>query len=139
VYIGLPGFLGVEVVQSSSPNPKQQASDEERSGSGGRSSPGGNNSACQPDNQQAGVPAQIAPASTGALILGILCGTAANSQGLVPGDVITSVNGRPVTTPGSLTGITAKFHAGDVVSVGWESISGAKHTTSMRLGSGPAR
>jgi S1-C subfamily serine protease len=139
VYIGLPGFLGVEVAQSSSPNPRQQASDQEHSGGSGRSSPGGNDSACQPDNQQTGVPAQIAPASTGALILGILCGTAANTQGLVPGDVITSVNGRPVTTPGSLTSITAKFHAGDVISVGWQSISGAQHTTSMRLGSGPAR
>jgi S1-C subfamily serine protease len=139
VYIGLPGFLGVEVAQSSSPNPQQQRSDEEQSGGGGGSSSGGSNRACQPDNQQTGVPAQIAPASTGALILGILCGTAANSQGLVPGDVITSVNGRPVTTPNSLTGITAKFHAGDVVSVGWESVSGVKYTTSMRLGSGPAR
>ncbi len=28
VYIGLPGFLGVEVAQSNSPNPQQQAADE---------------------------------------------------------------------------------------------------------------
>jgi S1-C subfamily serine protease len=53
--------------------------------------------------------------------------------------VITSVNGEAVTTPGSLTGITSKYHPGDVVSVGWVSISGAQHTTPIRLGFGPAR
>ena len=72
------------------------------------------------------------------LILGILCGTAADSR-LAPGDVITSVDGRAVTTPGSLTGITAMYHPGQVVSVGWVGLGGEKHTTSIRLGNGPAR
>ena len=34
VYIGLPGFLGVEVAQSNSPNPQQQAADERQAGDG---------------------------------------------------------------------------------------------------------
>ena len=34
VYIGLPGFLGVEVAQSNSPDPQQQAADERQSGDG---------------------------------------------------------------------------------------------------------
>jgi S1-C subfamily serine protease len=136
VYIGLPGFLGVEVAQSASSNPQQQAADEEQTGSGG---PGGGQSGCQVNNGQVSVPVTIAPAKSGALILGVLCGTAASAKGLAPGDVIISVGGRTVTTPGSLTGITAKYHAGAVVSLTWIGVRGNKHTVSMKLGAGPAR
>jgi S1-C subfamily serine protease len=138
VYIGLPGFLGVEVAESSSANPRQQASDEEQSG-GGSVNRSGNQAACQNTNQQLNIPASIAPAASGALILGVLCGTPAQTTGLAPGDVILSVEGQAVTTPGSLSGITARYHPGTVVSVRWEGIGGARHTTSMRLSSGPAR
>jgi S1-C subfamily serine protease len=58
---------------------------------------------------------------------------------MVPGDVITAVNGQPVTTPGSLTTITGKYHPNEVVSVLWVSLDGIEHTTKMRLGEGPAR
>jgi S1-C subfamily serine protease len=136
VYIGLPGFLGVEVAESSSSNPQQQAADEEQTGGGG---PGGGQTGCQSNNQEISVPTTIAPANTGALILGVLCNTVASSKGLAPGDVITSVNGRAVSTPGSLTGITAKYHAGQVVSVTWVGVRGVKHTSSLKLGAGPAR
>ena len=137
VYIGLPGFLGVEVAMSSSPDPQQQAADEAQ-GSGGRAASGGG-SACQATNQPAGVPARVAPIAAGALILGVLCDTAATSAGMVPGDVITSVAGQPITTPNSLTGITAKYHPNDIVSVIWVSLNGVEHTTRMMLGPGPAR
>jgi S1-C subfamily serine protease len=138
VYIGLPGFLGVEVAQSNSPNPQQQAADEQ-AGQGAGPLQGGNSQGCVASNQPFSGAGQIAPASTGALVLGVLCGTAAQADGLGAGDVITSVDGHPVTTPGSLTGITAKYHAGTVISVGWEAVGGAKHTSSITLGSGPAR
>jgi S1-C subfamily serine protease len=138
VYIGLPGFLGVQVPVSSSANPRQQASDEEQSGGGGVT-PGGHQAACQNSNQQLSVPAKIAPAASGALILGVLCGTPAQTGGLAAGDVILAVDGRAVTTPGSLTGITARYHPGTVVSVRWQGVSGVKHTTSLRLTAGPAR
>jgi S1-C subfamily serine protease len=141
VYIGLPGFLGVEVPQSSSSSPRQQAIDEQQAlGNGGNGSrQHGGNAACLVGGQPSTVPTRIAPVGTGALILGILCGTAADSGGLVPGDVITSVDAHPVTTPDSLTGITAMYHPGEVVSVDWVGIGGAKHTTSITLGNGPAR
>jgi len=74
-----------------------------------------------------------------ALIVGVLCDSAAASAGMVPGDVITSVDRQPVTTPGSLTTITGKYHPGDVVSVLWVSLNGIEHTTKMQLGEGPAR
>jgi S1-C subfamily serine protease len=137
VYIGLPGFLGVEVATSSSPDPQQQAADEAQGN--GRRAAAGEGSSCQTTNQQAGIPARIAPIAEGALILGVLCNTAATSAGMVPGDVITSVAGQPITTPESLTGITAKYHPNDIVSVTWVSLNGVEHTTRMMLGPGPAR
>ncbi|MBV9092490.1 MAG: trypsin-like peptidase domain-containing protein [Streptosporangiaceae bacterium] len=140
VYIGLPGFLGVDVAQSDSPDPRQQAADERQSGNGNGSFAGGRNGgACLTDGQQPAVPASIAPAGTGALIIGVLCGTAASSRGLAPGDVITSVNGQAVTTPGSLTAITARHHPGDVVTIAWEGTDGTRHAASITLGDGPAR
>ena len=135
VYIGLPGFLGVEVATSASPNPQQQAADEAQGGDRAA----GSGASCQTPNQQAGVPANIAPIAAGALILGVLCNTAATSAGMVPGDVITSVAGQPITTPDSLTGITAKYHPNNIVSVIWVSLNGVEHTTRMMLGAGPAR
>jgi S1-C subfamily serine protease len=138
VYIGLPGFLGVEVAQGNSADPRQQAADERRSGDnpgrGRQAGPG-----CVADGQAPGVPHRIAPAASGALIMGVLCGTAAQSGGLVAGDVVLSVNGQVVTTPDSLTTITAKFHPGAVVSVTWEAVNGSRHTARITLGRGPAR
>jgi S1-C subfamily serine protease len=147
VYIGLPGFLGVEVAQSNSPDPQQQAADE-RQADGGQdgSGPGGGRQggphgslACVTGGQEPGVPERIAPASSGALILGVVCGSAAQTQGLKAGDVIISVNGQAVTTPGSLTAITAKYHPRDVVSVAYQAINGSQHRVRILLGDGPAR
>ena len=138
VYIGLPGFLGVEVAQSNSADPQQQAADERRSsGDAG----GGNQgrTGCVADGQEPGVPHRIAPAASGALIVGVLCETAAQSRGLVAGDVVLSVDGQVVTTPDSLTTITAKYHPGGVVSVTWVAINGSRHTARIVLGPGPAR
>jgi S1-C subfamily serine protease len=142
IYIGMPGFLGVEVAQSNSADPRQQAADEQSGDNqGGQAGDGQNGAgqACVVGGQQPSVPRRIAPASTGALILGILCGTAAQSRGLAPGDVIISVNGQAVTTPGSLTSITARYHPGTVVSVGWEAVNGSRHKARIMLGDGPAR
>jgi S1-C subfamily serine protease len=147
VYIGLPGFLGVEVAQSNSPDPQQQAADERQadggqdgSGQGGGRQGGPHGSlACVTGGQEPGVPARIAPASSGALILGVVCGSAAQTQGLKAGDVIISVNGQAVTTPGSLTAITAQYHPRDVVSVAYEAINGSQHRVRILLGDGPAR
>jgi S1-C subfamily serine protease len=143
VYIGTPGFLGVVVAESNSPNPRQQAFDAQesehggRGGSGGPGNPGG--SGCVTADQVPGVPASIAPVSSGVLILGVLCGSAAAADGLAPGDVITSIDGHAVTAPGSLTGLTATYHSGTVVSVSWAGVNGARHTTQVLLGNGPAR
>jgi S1-C subfamily serine protease len=137
IYIGLPGFLGVEVGQSTSSSPQQQASDERQSGNAG--GPRRGRLACLADGQEPVVPDRIAPAGSGALILGVLCGSAAQTRGLAAGDVITSVDGQAITTPGSLTAITARYRAGQVVSVGYQAPNGSRHTAKVLLGDGPAR
>ena len=53
--------------------------------------------------------------------------------------MIISVNGQAVTTPGSLTAITARYHPGDVVSVAYQAINGSRHRVRILLGDGPAR
>ena len=58
---------------------------------------------------------------------------------MVPGDVITAVSRQPITTPGSLTTITATYHPSEMVSVQWVSRDGIEHSTRMQLGNGPAR
>ncbi len=133
VYIGLPGFLGVDVAQSSSPNPQQQAVAARPPRSNGSAT------ACVAAGQQPRVPAKIAPAGRGALVVGVLCGSPAQSKGLAAGDVITSVDGQPITTPASLTATTARYHPGTTVSVGWRAANGSRHTTRIVLGDGPAR
>jgi S1-C subfamily serine protease len=139
VYIGLPGFLGVVVAQSNSASPQQQNADEQQSGNTQGGPPSRAGQACLVGGQEPARTKRIAPAGTGALILGILCGTAAQSRGLAPGDVIISVNGQAITTPGSLTAVTARYHPGTVVSVSWVAVNGSRHQARMLLGNGPAR
>jgi S1-C subfamily serine protease len=134
IYIGVPGFLGVEVATSDSDSPQQQAADEIKAGGTRSGSP-----ACQTGNAQPIVPQKVAPIAAGALIVGVLCETAADAAGMVPGDVITAVNGQPITTPGSLTSTTTKYHPNEIVKVQWVSQDGMEHVTRMQLGQGPAR
>jgi S1-C subfamily serine protease len=134
VYIGTPGFLGVQLASSGSSNPAQQRTDQIARGtaeSTGR--------ACENSGQTTTVPGRIAPTGAGALVLGVLCQTAASQLGLVPGDVITSVDGQPVTTPTSLTQATSRDRATDVVTITWTGLDGTQHSKSIEMGYGPAR
>ena len=137
IQIGLPGFLGVLVPQSNSSSPQQQAQQQEGQ-EGGFGGAGGTQSCVTTDTSNS-VPSTIAPASSGALIDNVLCGSAAASAGLGAGDVITAVNGQAVTSPGSLTTIMAKYHGGEKVSVSYVSTSGAKQNVSLTLGTSPAK
>jgi S1-C subfamily serine protease len=84
------------------------------------------------------VPARIAPARSGALVDGVLCGTVAASAGLFAGDVITSIGGRAVTTPGSLTAIIGRYRPGSQAQLAWVSPGGSMHTALVTLNAGPA-
>ena len=151
VQIGLPGFLGVLVPQSNSTSPAQQAQQQRQQiqQQQGAGPPGSNNgsgngpppqgTSCTNTQADTSVPSSIAPASSGALVDGVLCGTAAATAGLVSGDVITAVNGQPVTTPGSLTTMMSGFRPGTKVKLSWETISGQNKTETLTLGAAPAR
>jgi S1-C subfamily serine protease len=133
VQIGLPAFLGVLLPDSSSTSPRGQARQELHqtgavSGSGSGCTSGDTTSA----------PASIAPAETGALIDGVLCGTPAAQAGLFAGDVITSAGGHAVASPRSLTAILRGFRPGSQVALAWVAPDGSLHTATVTLAAGPA-
>jgi S1-C subfamily serine protease len=74
---------------------------------------------------------------SGALIAGVIGGTPASRAGLAAGDIITGLNGLPVTTPAALSTLLQRYHPGDVVSVSWTPVHGSTHTTQITLGNGP--
>jgi len=133
VQIGLPAFLGVLLPDSSSTSPRGQARQELHqtgavSGSGSGCTSGDTTSA----------PGRIAPAETGALVDGVLCGTPAAQAGLFAGDVITSADGQAVTSPRSLTAILSRCRPGRQIALAWIAPGGSLHTAAVRLAAGPA-
>jgi S1-C subfamily serine protease len=82
--------------------------------------------------------AQGVPAGSGALIAGVFPGAPADTAGLRAGDLITSVDGRPVSSPLTLQVALQRHHPGDRVSIGWTDQSGRTHTAILRLSAGPA-
>jgi S1-C subfamily serine protease len=141
VYIGVPGFLGVIVPHSQSLSPRHQLRDEQRYLASqhadlGLSGPG---TGCIDVSLQVTPPARIAPVAKGVLIVDIFCGTVVSRAGLKPGDVITAVNGQPVSGPASLGSLLGGDHPGQTVSLGWTDTTGTRHTTPLDLGPGPVR
>ena len=133
IQIGLPAFLGVLLPDSTSTSPQRQARQELRqtgavSGSGRACTSGDTTSA----------PASIAPAGTGALVDGVLCGTPAAQAGLFAGDVIISVGGHAVTSPRALTALLGRCQPGSQVALAWVSPGGSLHTALVTLAAGPA-
>ena len=153
VQVGVPGFLGVLVPQSTSADPRQQAQQQRQQqqqggGSAGSSGPNGGPSSggpasgspgCINNNADTSVPTVIAPATSGALVDGVLCGTPAAIAGLASGDVVTGVNGQVVTTPNSLTTMMSQLRPGAKVTLHWENPSGQQKTSMLTLGAAPAR
>ena len=74
---------------------------------------------------------------SGALIGGVVPGGPAASAGLVPGDVITAIGGRTVSSPASITAFVLARKPGARVAVGYVDQYGSRHTVSVTLGSGP--
>ena len=74
-----------------------------------------------------------APVKSGAQVCKVIPGTPAAVSGLSAGDVITSMNGHPVTSSGDLTAQSSGTHPGDTVTVTYTDSRGARHTTSFPL------
>jgi S1-C subfamily serine protease len=79
------------------------------------------------------------PSGRGALLEGSLPGSGAQNAGLGQGDVITSVDGKSVTSPAGLQAAMELHHPGDNVTIGWTDQSGQSHSATIRLANGPAQ
>lgn len=146
VRVGSVGFLGVVVVggtsnkigaQSTLTNPKAQAQQEQQqlqSAGGFSGAPG---SGCLTNDGNTGVPQNVAPVSSGTLVLGALCGTPAATAGMAPGDVITSVDGKSVSSPASLVTILSVLKSGQTVPVVYSTPSGSTMDRPMTLAAAP--
>jgi S1-C subfamily serine protease len=135
ITLGTGGFLGVVVTATASPSPRAQALQEQRLAvPGTRPSRAG----CLVTEAGAGMPAAIAPARSGALVDGVLCGTGAARAGIAPGDVITAAAGHPVSSPDALTAIVNVCRPGTVVRVSWTDLAGARRTSLVLLATAPA-
>ncbi|MBO0804174.1 MAG: trypsin-like peptidase domain-containing protein [Nocardiopsaceae bacterium] len=77
------------------------------------------------------------PASSGAVLAGVVPGTAAAKAGLAQGDVITSIAGHQVSSSTDIQRIMIGYHPGDKVSIGWTDPYGQTHTSTVTLTSGP--
>ena len=146
VTIGYPPFMGIFVASGKSSNPQMQAQQQNQNspggfggfgGSGGFGSGQGGRQSCYTSNSSLVLPKKIAPVSSGSLVDGAICGSPAARAGLTGGSVITAVNGQAVGAPSQLTGVLAKFHPGQTISVSWVSPSGQKNTSSIHLIAGP--
>lgn len=142
VHVGSSGFVGVLVpggkngTQSTVTNPQSQLRQQEKAQKAfGPLQPANNN--CLASNQQAGVPTKVAPVSSGTLVLGSLCRTPAAAAGLVPGDVITKVNGQPVSSPASLMNILQAIKGGSTVRLTWVTTAGQTETKPLTLAAAP--
>lgn len=82
--------------------------------------------------------AESAAAADGAEISGVLRGSPAASAGLSPGDVVTSVDGTPVTDANGLSAALKPHKVGDQVQLGWVDASGNQQSATVTLVEGPA-
>jgi S1-C subfamily serine protease len=137
VQIGLPAFLGVLMPDSTSASPWQQAGQELRQAGAAGGGADGGASGCT-DGGTTTAPAGVAPAWSGALVNGVLCGTPAAAAGLSAGDVITALGGQPVTSPRSLGTLISHYRPGRRTALAWVSPDGRLHTAVVRLSAGPA-
>ena len=142
VRVGATGFVGVLVAsapdgrQSTQTSPRAQLQQMEESEEQQGLSPGSfytSPSGCLSNTAAAGIPGHIAPASSGALVLGALCQSPAAAAGLAAGDVISAAARQPVSSPASLTSILAKVPAGKTITIVWVSPDGQTVTHKITL------
>jgi S1-C subfamily serine protease len=80
---------------------------------------------------------QVSPsAGYGVDVGGVIDGTPAQHAGLAAGDVITSLDARPVDSTETLARILVGHHPGDEVTLGWTDTVGERHTATIHLAEG---
>ena len=83
-----------------------------------------------------GVRVQDGP-SGGALIAQVISGTAADSAGLVAGDVITSLNGTAINAANDLSGVVLSLKPGTGYPIAWIAADGSDQTGTVTPQAGP--
>ena len=85
-----------------------------------------------------GVSVATQPSQTpGALVQSTVSGYPADQAGIVAGDTITALDGKPVNTYSDLSSLLLLHNAGDVVSVTWTDVNGVSQTANVTTASGP--
>ncbi|HXL90720.1 MAG TPA: trypsin-like peptidase domain-containing protein [Streptosporangiaceae bacterium] len=131
IHMGMPAFLGALLPDSTSTSPRRQDSD---------TSDGTSPSSClagDPSGYRSR-PASIAPATSGALVVGVVCGTPAANAGLMAGDVITGFGGRTITSAAGLSAMLGRDRPGGGGVLTWISTGGMEHAAIVTLAIGPA-
>jgi S1-C subfamily serine protease len=135
VAIGYPGFIGIFIGSGSGSSPQDQGKQQQQQQ---QQQPGSSGvPPCSTSNAGLSAPSAIAPASSGVLIDGTICGGPAAEAGMTSGAVITAVNRHAVGSPDALNSVLARFHPHDTISVTWMSPAGHRTTSRVRLGAGP--
>jgi S1-C subfamily serine protease len=141
ISIGYPAFVGIYAASgTTSSNPQTQAEQQAQAAGnpfGGYGGFGGYQPSCYTSNTDLQIPSQIAPASSGALVDGVICGSPAAAAGMTSGAVITAVNGKTVGTPDQLMSVLATFRPGDTVTITWMNLNGQTTTSTLHLAAGP--
>ncbi|MFB6722187.1 S1C family serine protease [Kribbella sp. NPDC056345] len=75
----------------------------------------------------------------GAAIQDVIPQGKADEAGITAGDVITSFDGKPVTSPETLSELLDQHHPGDKVEVTWTDQQGQTHKATIELITGPVR
>jgi S1-C subfamily serine protease len=76
-------------------------------------------------------------AASGAVVGNVVSGGAAAAAGLQAGDVITSLDGRSITSATDVSAALTGANPGDPVAIGWTDQSGVAHTATVALGASP--
>jgi len=75
---------------------------------------------------------------SGALVAGTLSGSPAAQAGLAAGDTIVSIDDTTIDSASTLSSVLGQHKPGDSVRVGWLDQSGAQHSATVKLATGPA-
>jgi S1-C subfamily serine protease len=76
--------------------------------------------------------------TTETVVVGTMPGLPAAKAGIVPGDVIISIDGHAVTSPSGIQALLEPYHPGGRVSISWQEPSGQAHAATVVLATGPA-
>ncbi|PRZ42236.1 S1-C subfamily serine protease [Antricoccus suffuscus] len=77
-------------------------------------------------------------AGSGSTVVDVVSGAPAAQAGVVAGDVITSLGGRPATTSSGLQSNLDSYRPGQQTTITWTDTAGQSHTATLTLAQGPA-